>query len=176
MAQLILEKIVNPDTELVNSLPDTSRRASGFGSTGISHPTKSNPASPSSALSPTPISGPAAATMINPAVNPAVNSDTPASASASHSRGYPTPAARSADLGCNEPMVVPAILQSGSTSASSAAMIDSGASTQFLDLDFAVKNNLPLDLKPRPETLIVVDGREATAPLTHTCTLNLMID
>ena len=55
-------------------------------------------------------------------------------------------------------------------------MIDSGASTQFLDLDFAVKNNLPLDLKPKPETLIVVDGREATSQLTHTCTMNLTID
>ena len=55
-------------------------------------------------------------------------------------------------------------------------MIDSGASTQFIDLDFAVKNNLPLNLKPKPETLIVVDGREAESQLTHTCTLDLTVD
>ena len=80
------------------------------------------------------------------------------------------------NLGCNQPMVIPVTLQHTGTPVPSSAMINSRVSTQFLDLDFAVKNNLPLDLKPKPETLIVVDGREATSQLTHTCTMNLTID
>ena len=70
-------------------------------------------------------------------------------------------------------MIVPARLNKDTTGS---AMIDSGASTQFIDLDFAVKNNLPLTFKPKPETLIVVDGRQAENQLTHTCTLDLTID
>ena len=40
IAQLVLECIVTPDTEMVNSLPESTRGAKGFGSTGISivHP------------------------------------------------------------------------------------------------------------------------------------------
>ena len=129
MAQMILESIQNPDTQHVDSLPDTSRGSSGFGSTGTGQ--------------------------INPAA-----------------------AATASNLGCNQPMVIPVTLQltSGSSPVPGSTMIDSGASTQFLDLDFAVNNNLPLDLKPKPETLIVVDGREATSQPTHTCTMNLTID
>ena len=78
----------------------------------------------------------------------------------------------SADLGCNEAMVVPVRLNKDTTSS---AMMDSRASTQFIDLDFAVKNNLPLTLQPTPGTLIVVDGREAEKQITHTCTLNLTV-
>ena len=115
MAQLILERIENPECILVDELPQTERASKGFGST---------------------------------AINPA-------------------------DLGCNEPMIVPARLNNNTAGS---AMIDRGASTQFIDLDFAVKNNLPLTLKPKPETLIVVDGREAENQLTHTCTLDLTID
>ena len=74
-------------------------------------------------------------------------------------------------------MVIPAILQhTNGTPVPSSAMIDSGASTQFLDLDSAVKHNLPLDLKHKPETLIVLDGREATNRLTHTYIMTLTID
>ena len=125
MAQMILKSIQNPDTQYVDSLPNTSRGSSGFGSTGTA----------------------AATTKVS-------------------------------DLGCNQPMVIPVTLQltSGNPTVPGSAMIDSGASTQFLDLDFAVKNNLPLNLKPKPETLIVVDGREATSQLTHSCTMNLTID
>lgn len=89
------------------------------------------------------------------------------------------PQVMSADLGCNQPMVVPVQLNQGTpanSGTSGLAMIDSGASTQFIDIDFAAKHNLQLTLKPRPETLIVVDGREANNRLTHTCTLNLTID
>ena len=115
MAQLILERIENPECILVEELPSTGQGSNGFGSTGIN----------------------------------------------------------SADLGCNEPMIVPARLNEDTTGS---AMIDSGASTQFIDLDFAVKNNLPLTLKPKPETLIIVDGREAENQLTQTCTLDLTIE
>ena len=115
MAQLILERIENPECILVNELPTTKRGYQGFESTGIN----------------------------------------------------------SADLGCNEPMIVPARLNKDTTGS---AMIVSGASTQFIDLDFAVKNNLPLTLKLKPEILIVVDGIEVENQLTHTCTLDLTID
>ena len=70
------------------------------------------------------------------------------------SNGFGSTGINSAELGCNEPMIVPARLNKDTTGS---AIIDSGASTQFIDLDFAVKNNLPLTLKPKPETLIVVD-------------------
>ena len=115
MAQLILERIENPECILVDELPITKRGSKGFGSTGIN----------------------------------------------------------SADLGCNEPMIVPVRLNKDTTGS---AMIDSGASTLFIDIDFAVKYNLPLTLKRKPETLIVVDGREAENQLTHTCTLDLTVD
>ena len=114
MAQLIQERIENPECILVEELPSTGRGSNGFGSTGIN----------------------------------------------------------SADLECNEPMIVPVRLNKDTTGS---AMIDSGASTQFIDLDFAVKNNLPLTLKATPETLIVVDGRQAESQLTHACTLALTV-
>ena len=104
MAQLILTRILTPKIEpILVELPKckTTRRTSGFGSTGIS----------------------------SISVNSAV------------------------DLGCDEPMVIPVTI--GDITGS--AMIDSGASTQFLDLDFAVKHNLPLDLKSNPATLIMVE-------------------
>ena len=115
MAQLILERIENPECILVDKLPETKRATKGFGSTGIN----------------------------------------------------------SADLGCNEPMIVLVELNKDTNGS---AMIDSGASTQFIDLDFVLRNNLPLTLKAKPETLIVVDGREAENQLTHTCTLDLTVD
>ena len=88
-------------------------------------------------------------------------------------KGFGSTGINSADLGCNVPMIVPVRLNKNTTGL---AMIDSGASTQFIDLDFTVKNNLPLTLKPKPETLIVVDGREAESELTHTCTLDLTVN
>ena len=70
-------------------------------------------------------------------------------------------------------MIVPVRLNNNTMGS---AMIDSGASTQFIDLDFVVKNNRPSTLKTKPETLIVVDGRETEKQLTHTCTLELTVD
>ena len=115
MAQLILERIENPDCTLVEKRPSTGCESQGFGSTGIN----------------------------------------------------------SADPGCNEPMIVQVRLNKDT---SSSAIINSRASMQFIDLDFAVKNYLPLTLKPTPETLIVVDRREAENQLTHTSILELTVD
>ena len=84
--------------------------------------------------------------------------------------------ANSADLGCGDPMVIPVTIKDTRNGIAASAMIDSGASTQFIDSDFAHQLGLRLELKPVPEALIVVDGREATTPLTHTCTLDLTID
>ena len=70
-------------------------------------------------------------------------------------------------------MIIPVRLNKDTTGS---AMIDSGASTQFIDLDCVLRNNLPLPLKPKPGTIIVVNGREAENQLTHTCTLDLTID
>ena len=88
------------------------------------------------------------------------------------SQGFGSTGINSADLGTDEPMIVPVRLNKETTGT---AMIDSGASTQFIHLDFAVKNNLPLTQKPMPETLIVVDGSEAENQLLHSCTLELTV-
>src|SRR5258705_13799730 len=56
-------------------------------------------------------------------------------------------------------------------------MIDSGASSQFIDHDFAIRLNLKLDKKNKPEDLVLADGvRSKVGQITHTCTLKLMID
>ena len=88
------------------------------------------------------------------------------------SRRFGSTGINSAALGCNELMIVPVHLNKDTTGS---AMIDSGASTHFIDLDFAVKNNLPLTLKPTPETLIIIVGREAENQLTHTCTFEFTV-
>lgn len=79
----------------------------------------------------------------------------------------------SADLRRNEPMIVPVHSNKDTTGST---MIDSGASTQFIDLDLAVEQNLPPTLKVKLETLIIVKGKEAENQLTHTCTLDLTVD
>ena len=56
-------------------------------------------------------------------------------------------------------------------------MIDSGASSQFIDRDFALSMNLKLDLKEKPEDLVLADGvRSKVGQITHTCTLKVTID
>ena len=60
---------------------------------------------------------------------------------------------------------------------SCAVMIDSGATTQFIDEDFAKSKNIPLIKKPFGETLTVFDGRESSAGLiTHEAEVSLLID
>ena len=86
--------------------------------------------------------------------------------------------ANSTDLGCGDPMVIPVAIKENNNKMPrkpASAMIDSGASTQFIDPEFAPGLGLQLDPKSVPESLIVVDGRRA-APLKHTCTLDLLID
>ena len=51
-------------------------------------------------------------------------------------------------------------------------MIDSRASSQSIDLDFAWNLNLPLVLKKKPEDLVLADGvRSKVGQIMHTCTL-----
>lgn len=88
------------------------------------------------------------------------------------SNGFGFTRINSAVLQCNEPMIVAIRLKKDTTGS---ARIDSGASTQFIAIDLAVKNNLPLKLKPKPETPIVVDGKEAENQLTDICTFRLTV-
>ena len=56
-------------------------------------------------------------------------------------------------------------------------MIDSKASSQFIDLDFVLGLNLALDKKNTLEDLVLADGvRSKVGQITYTCTLKLMID
>ena len=75
-------------------------------------------------------------------------------------------------------MVIPAKISSVNSPdlSSTTAMIHCGASKQFTDSELVRKLGLPLKKKSQPEKLLVVDGRETEAPLTHTCTLKLLID
>ena len=94
------------------------------------------------------------------------------------STGINTTTVQNPDLGCDEPMVIPIKIGTSTTTTTSntTAMIDFGASTQFIDSELERKLGLPLKETPYPEHLIVVDGRETEVPLTHTCTLRLRID
>jgi hypothetical protein len=57
------------------------------------------------------------------------------------------------------------------------SMIDCGATSQFMDKDFALKHGLKLRERPIPETLTVIDGRTLVAEdLTHEVTGQLLID
>jgi Reverse transcriptase (RNA-dependent DNA polymerase)/RNase H-like domain found in reverse transcriptase/Integrase zinc binding domain/Chromo (CHRromatin Organisation MOdifier) domain/Integrase core domain/Retroviral aspartyl protease len=59
-------------------------------------------------------------------------------------------------------------LTAGSNAILTEAMIDSGASTNFIDTDFAKENQLPMRTKARPFKLEVVDGRPISSGLvTH---------
>jgi len=56
-------------------------------------------------------------------------------------------------------------------------MVDSGASSQFIGLDFALNLNLPLAPKQKPEDLVLADGaRSIVGQIIHTCTWKLAID
>jgi len=80
----------------------------------------------------------------------------------------------SGDLGSESPMTFNATINN---SLPGTCMIDCQATSQFIDLNFALSLNLNLDLKPKPEDLIVVDGRRSAAgQITHSCTLKLTVD
>jgi hypothetical protein len=56
-------------------------------------------------------------------------------------------------------------------------MVDCGATSQFIDPDFALKNGLKLRQKAIPEVLTIVDGQTSVAgDLTHEVTIQLLID
>jgi hypothetical protein len=46
---------------------------------------------------------------------------------------------------------------------SGSIMVDSGATSCFIDFDFALSQNFPLRKKTHPEALLVVDGRKSSA-------------
>lgn len=56
-------------------------------------------------------------------------------------------------------------------------IVYSRASSQFIDLDFALNLNLKLDLKLKPEDLVLTDGLYfKVKQIMYTCTLRLTID
>jgi hypothetical protein len=80
----------------------------------------------------------------------------------------------SPDLGSEAPIILGCLLDGhvGGT-----AMVDCGATSQFIDQDFALKNGFKLRRKAVPEVLTVVDGRTSVAgDLTHEVTIQLLID
>ena len=85
----------------------------------------------------------------------------------------------STNLGCGNPIVILVSIRESKSQqlwTPASAMFNSKALTQFIDPEFTDQLVLKLDSKPVPEALIVVDGQQATAPLIHTCALDLMID
>ena len=78
------------------------------------------------------------------------------------------------DLGLEDPLMLSCFINEDILAT---CMIDSGASSQFLDLDFAINMNLPLVPKGKPEDLVLADGaRSIIEQITHTCNLKLAID
>jgi len=80
----------------------------------------------------------------------------------------------SGELGSEDPLILPCLVNENH---SASCMINSGASSQFIDLDFTLSLNLPLDLKRKPEDLVLADGVcSKVGQITHTCSLRLTID
>jgi len=80
----------------------------------------------------------------------------------------------SRELGSEDPLILPCLVYKNHFAS---CMIDSRASSQFIDLDYALSLNLPLDLKRKPEHLALVDGvHSKVEQMTHTCSLKLIID
>jgi len=80
----------------------------------------------------------------------------------------------SGELGSEYPFILPCLVNENH---SASCIIDSGASSQFIDLDFALSLNLPLDFKRKPEDLVLADGvRSKVGQITHACSLRLTID
>jgi len=64
-------------------------------------------------------------------------------------------------------MVVPILLKCCGISVSTVALIDSGASTSFIDADFALSNSIRLRPKSSPLNVKLADGRPAAGDITH---------
>jgi len=80
----------------------------------------------------------------------------------------------SGDLGSEDPLTLSCFMNEDFPAT---CMVDSGASSQFIDLDFALNLNLPLVPKGKPEDLVLADGaRSIIGQITYTCNLKLAID
>jgi len=80
----------------------------------------------------------------------------------------------SGDLGSEDPLTLSCFVNEDFPAT---CMVDSGASSQFIDLDFVLNLNLPLAPKKKPKDLVLADGaRSMVGQITHTCTLKLAID
>ncbi|HYP42904.1 MAG TPA: retropepsin-like aspartic protease [Candidatus Nitrosocosmicus sp.] len=78
------------------------------------------------------------------------------------------------DLGTKEPILVDACVNNY---VQTICMIDCGATSQFIDYDFAKTNKIPLQQKKIPEKLTLVDGRPSTAgDLIYEATIELAIN
>ena len=80
----------------------------------------------------------------------------------------------SGELGSEDPLILPCLVNENH---SASCMIDLAASSQFIDLDFALSLNLALDLKRKPKDLVLANGvHSKVGQITHTCSLRLTID
>src|SRR5258705_293864 len=78
------------------------------------------------------------------------------------------------DLGSEDPLTLPVTVNN---SLSASLLMDSGASSQFIDVDYAERMNLEMTLKPESQDLILADGKPfPIGKITHSCTLKLTID
>ena len=81
----------------------------------------------------------------------------------------------------SNPLVIPiAITQQISdtqfTSVATAALIDSGATSCFIDSAFADSHQLRLSVKDEPVPLYVIDGRPiASGAVTHSCSTTALV-
>ena len=80
----------------------------------------------------------------------------------------------SGDLGSEDPITLSCHVNN---SLPATLMLDSGASSQFIDHDYVKTMNLPMILKPKPEDLALADGSQSIVrQITYMCTLTLTID
>jgi len=80
----------------------------------------------------------------------------------------------SGDLGSEDPLTLSCFVNEDFPAT---CMVDLGASSQFINLDFALNLNLPLTPKEKPEDLVLADGAHSiVGQITYTCTLKLAID
>ena len=78
------------------------------------------------------------------------------------------------DVGSEEPLTLPVIVND---SLSPSLLIDSGARSQFIDVDYAGHMNLEMTPKPESQDLILADRKlSPIGKITYTCTLKLTID
>ena len=78
------------------------------------------------------------------------------------------------DLGSEEPLTLPIIVND---SLSASLLMDSGASSQFIDVDYMGYMNLKMTPKPESQNLILANRKPSTiGKIIHTYTLKLTLD